>query len=118
MLTNSAFPRPSQSLRYYAFNRFGPIHEMNVGSPQLAAETPVQRDQGPVVAAQLTNLDSQDEKFDDAVEIPTRKIGGDSNRRGITVHGQAQRSRCVASRTRRLKVWIAFLKVGGAFIET
>ena len=115
MLTNSAFPRPSQSLRYYAFNRFGPIHEMNVGSPQLAAETPVQLDQGPVVAAQLTNLDSQDEKFDDAVEIPTRKIGDYGNRRGIIGYGQARRSRSMCKQGAEVEGMDRFSESGGRF---
>jgi len=47
----------------------------------------VQLDEGPVVTAQLTDLDGQEVKIGDAVEMVTRKIKDDGNQRGIIVYG-------------------------------
>jgi len=54
----------------------------------------VQLDEGPVVTAQLTDLDGQDVKIGMPVEMVTRKIRDDGNQRGIIVYGYAQHSRC------------------------
>ena len=54
----------------------------------------VQLDDGPVVTAQLTDLDDQDVKIGMPVEKVTRKIRDDGNHRGIIVYGYAQHSRC------------------------
>jgi uncharacterized OB-fold protein len=47
----------------------------------------VQLDEGPVVTAQLTDLDGQEVKIGDAVEMVTRKIKDDGNQRGIILYG-------------------------------
>ena len=47
----------------------------------------VQLDEGPVVTAQLTDLDGQDVKIGMPVEMVTRKIRDDGNQRGIIVYG-------------------------------
>ncbi len=51
-------------------------------------------------------------------EAITRKIRGDGNQRRNQHTGRHGARDACASRAQRLKVWIALLKVGGAFIET
>jgi len=47
----------------------------------------VQLDEGPVVAAKLTDLDAQEVKVGGAFAMATRKIKDDGNQRGIIVYG-------------------------------
>jgi len=47
----------------------------------------VQLDEGLVATTQLTELDGQEVKIGDAVEMVMRKIKEDGNQRGIIVYG-------------------------------
>ena len=51
----------------------------------------VQLNEGPVVTAQLTDLDGQDVMIGMPVEMVTRKIRDDGNQRGIIVYGYKSR---------------------------
>jgi uncharacterized OB-fold protein len=71
------------------FFSFTTITDAPAGYEQSAPYTValVKLDEGPVVTAQLTDLDGQEVKIGDPVEMVTRKIRDDGDERGIIIYG-------------------------------
>ena len=68
---------------------FTTITDAPAGYEQSAPYTValVKLEEGPVVTAQLTDLDGQEVKIGDPVEMVTRKIRDDGDERGIIIYG-------------------------------